>query len=100
MGPMVYLCLALAAALPATYGYMAIKEKIVVGIAVSKERQAGIAVCNDRVGQIERAHNSKVAESTKEARRAADLVPDPPATDAELAALCKKSASCRSRGSL
>lgn len=82
------------------YGYMVVRNKIEVGYAVSAERNAGVATCNVRVAEIARQHNDKVAASTEEARRAADAVPDPPATDAELSALCKKSASCRSRGSL
>lgn len=82
------------------WGAMSVKEKYAVAMAVGIEKSRGIAVCNGRVGEIERAHNAKVVQSTREAVKAADAVPDPPATDAELAALCKKSASCRSRGSL
>lgn len=100
MTPILYLVIALGAALPTLYGFMAVKEKYAVAMAVGIEKSNGIAVCNGRVAEIERVHNAKVAASTKEAARAADLVPDPPASDAELAALCKKSASCRSRGSL
>lgn len=82
------------------YGAMTVKERFAVRAAAEVAAAKGVAICNFRVGEIERAHNAKVNEGTAEARRAADLVPDPPATDAELAALCKKSASCRSRGAL
>lgn len=82
------------------YAFMAVREKIAIGYATSNERNAGIATCNVRVNEIQTEHNRKVSQSTEEARRAAERVPDPPESDAELSALCKKSASCRSRGSL
>lgn len=83
-----------------TYGAMTVKEKFAVRAATTVVAERGVTICNLRVAEIERVHNERIHRGNDEARRAADIVPDPPATDAELMALCKKSASCRSKGAL
>lgn len=80
-----------------TYGTMIAREAIVVQGAVKVERDKGVAACNVRVGEIERAHNKAVEEAVEEARRAAEAVTPTPETPAEIMALCAKSSSCRSR---
>lgn len=100
MTPLLYLTGALAISLPALYGGMIVREKIVVRAAVEVAEAKGVTTCNIRVSEIERVHNAKVAKGVDEAKRAENLVPDAPETDEALAALCKKSASCRSRSAL
>lgn len=82
-----------------TYGTMVVREKIVIAGAVRAERNAGIAACNVRVGEIERQHNDAVRKAASDALAAEATIGDTPA-GAELVRLCKASASCRSRGSL
>lgn len=65
--------------------------------AVEDERAAGVIVCNARVVTIEKAHNDAVAARAAEAKAAADAITPTPEGKAELAELCKKSASCRSQ---
>lgn len=80
-----------------TYATMIAREKIVVQGAVKAERDKGVAACNIRVGEIERAHNKAVSDAVEEARRAAEAVTPTPEAPAEILALCQRSASCRER---
>ena len=98
MGPQLYLILALVAAIPATYGYMKVREVVVVHQARADERNKGVEACNIRVGKIEQENRRSTAKAVDEAERAAGTVTD--ADDKELAEICKRSASCRSRGTL
>lgn len=82
-----------------TYGTMKVREKVIVAAAVKAERAAGVNACNLRVGEIERKQNALIEQAVKEASDAGAAVPDTP-EGAALIALCKQSASCRSRGSL
>lgn len=77
------------------YGTMIIRERIVVSGAVSTERNAGIVVCNARVGEIEAAHNGAIAKAVEDATTAAAAVSVTPDAPAELAALCKADDACR-----
>lgn len=98
--PLSWIIMGLLAASPfVTYGAMAVREKIVVSGAVRAERNAGIAACNVRVGEIETQHKSAVAKAVSDARTAENSVGDTP-EGAELVKLCNASASCRSRGKL
>ena len=99
MTPTIWLILALAATGPVTYGYMKVREVIVVNAAVKAERNAGVVACNSRVAQIGEANKRDVAKAVEEAGRAESLVPDTP-EGKELVELCNRSASCRSRGKL
>lgn len=99
MSPSMWLMLALAASGPVTYGYMKVREIIVVNAAVKAERNAGVQACNTRVAQIGEANKRDVAKAVEEAGRAESLVPDTP-EGKELVELCNRSASCRSRGKL
>lgn len=99
MSPTMILMLVLAASGPVTYGYMKVREAIVVNAAVKAERNAGVIACNSRVAQIEAANKKAVAKAVEEAGRAEALINDTP-EGRELVELCKRSASCRSRGSL
>jgi hypothetical protein len=99
MSPGMILIAILAATGPVTYGYMKVREIIVVKAAVKAERNAGVMACNARVAQIETANKTAVTKAVEEATRAEALVPDTP-EGAELVKLCNASASCRSRGKL
>ncbi|MGD9724529.1 MAG: hypothetical protein AB7U76_25090 [Pirellulales bacterium] len=83
----------------ATYAGMRVREHIVVGAAVEGERKAGLARCKADILALEAKHNAQVDEAAREAESAADTV-DEAKTDAEIADLCKRSASCRDRGKL
>ena len=83
----------------ATWSGMMLREKIVVSGAVRAERDQGVITCNARVGQIEAAHNKAIADAVAEARSAAEQI-GAVETDAEIKALCQRSASCRSRGAM
>lgn len=88
MGPQLYLILALAATGPATYGYMWVKQQIVVKQAYDSGKKVGAeqaavainAASRDRVTQFEQG------------QREAEPVP---ADKQRLIELCKRSASCR-----
>lgn len=83
----------------ATYGAMKVREKVVVSAAVAGERKAGALVCNARVKDLESAHNGQVQSGVDAALDAANNT-EAPQTDKDVAALCKRSASCRDRGAL
>lgn len=100
MGPQMILILLLAASGPVTYGYMKVHEAIVVSAAVKAERRQGVVACNVRVGEIERKHNEGVDQAADDAIAAADQIERTPDEMEALKALCKRSASCRSRGKL
>lgn len=99
MTPTVWLVLILALSGPATYGYMKVREIIVVKSAVTAERNKGVEACNVRVGKIESENRRSTAQAAEEAERAAGMIPDTP-EGKELVEICKRSASCRSRGTL
>jgi hypothetical protein len=83
-----------------TFIGMAAREKIIVAGAVSTERNAGVVTCNSRVAEIERVHNVAVQVAVDDAISATNQIEETPEDVAALKALCKASASCRSRGSL
>jgi hypothetical protein len=83
-----------------TFMSMKAREAIVVAGAVSVEKNKGVTICNARVAEIERVQNSAVEQSVGEAIGAANSVDPTPEDKAALIALCKASASCRSRNSL
>ena len=91
MGPLLYLCMALGAALPVTYGVMAVKNTWAVSAAYKQGKvdgagaasAAGIDSANQTVGII------RDAEETT-----------PLVTGAAIRELCKKRASCRERGQI
>lgn len=80
-----------------TYTAMIARENVVVKGAIAAERRAGVVKCNARVAEIETVHNRAVSEAVDDAVRAVgSLAPTPDEREA-IAALCAKSASCRSR---
>jgi hypothetical protein len=79
--------------------YMAAQQAGAVSGARRAEREAGVVACNDRVGQIEAAHNAAVFSAIQDALAAAGAV-RAPETEAEIKAACKASRSCRSREAL
>jgi len=83
-----------------TFASMKAHEAVAVSRAVKIARDDGVRACNVRVGEIERVQNTAVDQSVTEAVGAANTVGPTPEDLAELKALCKASASCRSRGSL
>ena len=82
-----------------TYGGMKIREIIVVNSAVAAERKAGLSRCKADILAMQAQHNAQVDEAARNARDAGDAI-ETPDTDEEIIALCKRSASCRSRGTL
>lgn len=79
-----------------TYGAMALHERIVVAAAIAGERQAGQTRCAASIQALETRHNALVASAVAEARTAAEAI-ETPQSDAEIVALCNRSASCRDR---
>lgn len=80
-----------------TYAGMKAHEKIIVAAAIDGERQAGNIRCAASITKLEADHNKQVEEAARTANDAADRV-ETPESDADIKALCKKSASCRDRG--
>ena len=75
-------------------------ELVAVHGAIVTTTNAQRVICNARVAEIERAMNAAVDEATDRAVAAADSLEATPDAAPDLVALCKRSASCRSRGSL
>ena len=93
MPPTLLLLLALGLSGPVTYGVMWVQRERAAHAAYESGKEAGIAEG--------RASGVAAASATVEARREAEAeVPPVPADKAALIALCKRSASCRERGSL
>jgi hypothetical protein len=90
MAPQIYLILALAAALPCTYGAMWMKQQIVAKHAY----EAGIKVGEQTVAAAVTAKASEIV--TAEARGEAEAPAVPPEKVA-LQQLCNRMASCRDR---
>ena len=90
MGPQLYLILALAAALPATYGVMTVKRQI----AVSHAYEVGKRVGEETVAAATTKAAREIVTAQAEGEAAAAPVP---ADKAAIIALCQKSASCRER---
>lgn len=85
-------------------GILAIKHKIAisreVAHAVSLEKSRGILTCNARVAEVGRVHDESVRAARNDAiDEARKVAPTPEAPEA-IKALCKASASCRSRGAI
>lgn len=78
---------------------MKVREAIVVQGAVRSAKDAATIACNGRVAQISSVHNAAVEEAARRAVEATAGISDPESR-VELLALCKASASCRSRGTL
>lgn len=83
-----------------TYGAMRIEQEIVVAGAVRATRDQGIVTCNARVGEIERVQANAISAAVSAAQAAAASVGNGTETPEQIKELCKRSASCRSRGSL
>lgn len=85
-------------------GVLAIKHKIAISRAVSNatklERDRGVIACNARVAEVGKAHDDAVRKARQEALEEARRVTPTPEAPEAIKALCKASASCRSRGSL
>lgn len=92
MGPMIYLVIALGAALPATYGVLKVKHSWEMKAAYDKGVEVGKGFAS--TATVESATKTAAAE-----RAATDETPLP-ADKAAIIALCKRSASCKERGTL
>ena len=88
--PQLYLILALLAAIPATYGVMAVKRQI----AVSHAYEAGKRVGEEIVAAATTAKAREIVTAQAEGEASAAPVP---ADKAAIIALCQRSASCRER---
>jgi hypothetical protein len=91
MGPLAYLCIALALAVPGTYGTMKVLEAKRVAAAYAEGKRAGAS----EVAAATTASANKTLAAVAEGEASAPEVPE---AKAELVALCKRSASCRERG--
>ena len=91
--PMLYLCLALGAALPVTYGVLKVQEARRVQAAFAKGEETGAA-------RVAAAVSAKTAETVAAAEEGRTEVAAVPVDKAAIKALCAKSASCRNRGAL
>lgn len=83
-----------------TYGAMAVREKIAVSAAVSAARVTAESACTLRIDDVERAKRAAVDAAVAEAARARESVEATPEQREAIVALCKRSASCRSRNAL
>ena len=83
-----------------TYGAMRIEQEIVVAGAVRATRDQGIVTCNARVAEIANTQNSAISAAVSAAQAAAASVGNGSETPNQIKELCKRSASCRSRGAL
>jgi hypothetical protein len=92
MGPQLYLILALAAAVPVTYGTMWLKKEWAVSVAYKQGKADGESAVS--------AKGVASANDTVAAIRAAEAETPLPADKAAILALCKKRASCKERGTL
>lgn len=91
--PLAWLALAGWLAVPLTYGTMWVKREVAVHGAYEAGKKDGAAAVA--------AAGVESAERTARARVEAEAeVPATPADKADLIKLCKRSASCRERGSL
>lgn len=93
MGPQLYLILALVAALPVTYGTMAVKRNWEVRAAYDRGFEAGKGTAS--ASAVEGATRTAAAERQAEI----EVKPVDPRREA-IIARCKRSASCRERGQL
>ena len=88
MGPQLYLILALAIATPATYGYMWVKQQVLVSNAYENGKKVG---AEQAAAAINKASRERVTQF-EEGQREAEPVP---ADKQRLIELCKRHASCR-----
>lgn len=91
MGPQLYLILALLAATPATYGYMWVKQQVLV----SRAYEAGKRVGAEEVAAATNTKSRDVVAKVEEGEREAPVISP---EKAKIIELCKRSASCRDRG--
>jgi len=91
MGPQLYLILALVAAVPSTYGYMWIKQQVLV----TRAYESGKKVGREEVAAATNTKSRDVVASVESGEREAPIV-DP--ARQKIVELCKRSASCRERG--
>lgn len=90
MGPQIYLMLVLAAAGPAVYGYMAVKQRIVEHRAYAAGERVGMAT-------VAAATTAKATEIASAVAEGEALAPFVSVDKAVLQDLCDRSASCRDR---
>lgn len=82
-----------------SYGAARIRASFEVAAAVKAEKAAGNARCVAKISELEATHNSQVDAAASDAVEAGEAI-ETPDDDAEIIAICKRSASCRSRGTL
>ncbi len=80
-----------------TYGAMRAREAIVVSGARQAERNIQVSICNEQRLEIGREISRASTLGVSEVREALGEVTPTPEVPAEILALCKASASCRSR---
>ena len=91
MGPQLYLLMALAAGIPATYGVMWVKQQIAVKHAYADGKRVGAEQVAATVAKAARERVAAVERGEREAETV-------PVEKAKIVDLCKRSASCRDRG--
>lgn len=90
--PLIWLCMVLGLALPATYGTMKVLEASRVQAAYDK----GVAAGRSSASTATVAAATATAAAEREATETTPL----PANRAEILDLCKRSTSCREKGTL
>jgi hypothetical protein len=87
-------------AVPVMYGYMAVKQKVVVHYAVKEARADEQAKARAKIAEIAEKSEAAARTTIEAARVGAAGVAPTPIEKAELIDLCRKSASCRDRKAL
>jgi len=90
MGPQIYLILALLAATPATYGYMWVKQQIVVKRAYAD----GLRVGAEKAATAVNIASGERVAAVQEGERTAPVIPE---DRAERIKKCATQSSCRER---
>ena len=91
MSPTMWLIVILAAATPATYGYMWTKQQYLVHQAYKRGKVVGAE-------EVATGVNKEALETVRRALEGERQAPIIPTVKKELVDLCNKSASCRDRG--
>lgn len=94
------LALAVPAAGLGTAAYYSVKSAAQVKAAIIETEAFEKAACSAQIADIRQSILDDTQDKIEAAEQAADEVEPLPETDAELLALCRRSASCRNRLSL
>lgn len=82
------------------YGWMSVREAVVVAGAVRAERNEQVSLCNADKREMAAGIADQVSDGVRIALEAAAHEGPTPSEQVEINALCKRSASCRDRGEM